>query len=62
MFGILFAAIAGLFKLVAFVLRALLSLILLPVKILAFGILIKIGMLLVIIAVIAGLIYFHPGC
>jgi hypothetical protein len=62
MFGMLFAVIAGLFKMIAFVLRALLSLILLPVKILAFGLLIKIGMLLVIIVAIAGIIYFHPGC
>jgi hypothetical protein len=62
MFGMLFAVIAGLFKIIAFVLRALLSLILLPVKILAFGLLIKIGMLLVIIVAIAGIIYFHPGC
>ena len=62
MSGMLFAIIAGLFKIVAFVLRAVLSLILLPVRILAFGLLIKIGMLLVIIAVIAGIIYFHPGC
>ena len=62
MFGMLFAAVAGLFKLVAFVLRVLLSIILLPVKMLAFGLLIKIGILIVIVAVIAGLIYFHPGC
>ena len=62
MFGMLFAAVAGLFKLVAFVLRVLLSLILLPVKMLAFGLLIKIGILIVIVAVIAGVIYFQPGC
>jgi hypothetical protein len=62
MFGMLFAAVAGLFKLVAFVLRVLLSIILLPVKMLAFGLLIKIGILIVIVAVIAGVIYFQPGC
>jgi hypothetical protein len=62
MFGILFVAVAGLFKLIWFLLRVLLSIILLPVKMLAFGLLIKIGILIVIVAVIAGLIYFHPGC